>query len=514
MPVITLPTDQSDSGIWGPILNTAVTTVNTQVDTNTTDLTGRLKYRGVWAGSTAYAVNDLVTRGEGIYVVTAAHTSGSTFGLTNLTRLNKRVGVYDVTDYGAVGDGSTDDTAAINAAVRAAVAGGIADGTYYAEVRFPPKQYVVSGATITGATDLGSGLGVAKGNAQIPLPIIASTGKKFVLTLSGGATAAGLAHWEQTTGQRAGAVIRTTLTGLSSDGTWGAPSIIGGPTVYDDGAGFPFSNMLLRVDGLTLMAPSNPGIIALDARDIAQLEIGSVSILADAGPAGSPALTTIPSNGLGIGVRVPQNGNNDAVIINSLGVEGFQTGATMGEHMTVLRAAFIYCDTALFVTGIGGASYHGVTFVNLSVEACNTIFQCVDNSGGAFPVEVLTLSVESINTWELDDIHGNLVGTVRWNDAATAHTPKVRAGGLLKFISNQLAALPGAKTAPGIPSSTVALANPFWRDCAVNITGGTVTVIAVDGQTTGLTAGTVVVPSGKTVTLTYSVAPTWKWTAL
>ncbi|HUC21032.1 MAG TPA: hypothetical protein VMR98_06110, partial [Candidatus Polarisedimenticolaceae bacterium] len=60
----------------------------------------------------------------------------------------------------------------------------------------------------------------------------------------------------------------------------------------------------------------------------------------------------------------------------------------------------------------------------------------------------------------------------------------------------------------GVPSA------PIFRDAAVVITAGTVSVIAVDGAVTGLTSGTVIVPSGKTITLTYSAAPTWTWTLL
>jgi len=69
----------------------------------------------------------------------------------------------------------------------------------------------------------------------------------------------------------------------------------------------------------------------------------------------------------------------------------------------------------------------------------------------------------------------------------------------------------GAQTAPAVPASTSALTNPFYRDAAVSVSGGTVTEIAVDGTATGLTAGTVLVPTGSTITLTYSSAPSWVW---
>lgn len=42
----------------------------------------------------------------------------------------------------------------------------------------------------------------------------------------------------------------------------------------------------------------------------------------------------------------------------------------------------------------------------------------------------------------------------------------------------------------------------------VAIAGGTVTIIAVNGTTTGLTSGTFFVPAGGTITITYSVTPT------
>lgn len=69
----------------------------------------------------------------------------------------------------------------------------------------------------------------------------------------------------------------------------------------------------------------------------------------------------------------------------------------------------------------------------------------------------------------------------------------------------------GAETAPGIPATTVALVNPFNVDSSVFVTGGTVTAIAVNGVTTGATTGQFWVPAAGSITLTYSVAPTWTW---
>lgn len=65
---------------------------------------------------------------------------------------------------------------------------------------------------------------------------------------------------------------------------------------------------------------------------------------------------------------------------------------------------------------------------------------------------------------------------------------------------------------PAVPASTTPYTNTLNADATVHIAGGTVTAIAVGGQATGLTTpATVRVPAGQTITLTYSVAPTWTW---
>lgn len=64
---------------------------------------------------------------------------------------------------------------------------------------------------------------------------------------------------------------------------------------------------------------------------------------------------------------------------------------------------------------------------------------------------------------------------------------------------------------PAVPATTVALKNPYNVDATVHITGGTVTVVSIGGSATGLIAGTFRVPAQQTITLTYSVSPSWTW---
>lgn len=71
-------------------------------------------------------------------------------------------------------------------------------------------------------------------------------------------------------------------------------------------------------------------------------------------------------------------------------------------------------------------------------------------------------------------------------------------------------------TTPAVPASTTPQANNTGQAVAVTIVGGTVTVVSINGVTQTVNgvnqvAGTFVVPAGQSITLTYSVAPTWVW---
>ena len=69
----------------------------------------------------------------------------------------------------------------------------------------------------------------------------------------------------------------------------------------------------------------------------------------------------------------------------------------------------------------------------------------------------------------------------------------------------------GSMSAPGIPASGTAKVNDHMTDCMVLVTGGTVTNVAIGGVNTGLTSGWFRVPVNQSITLVYSVAPTWQW---
>lgn len=64
---------------------------------------------------------------------------------------------------------------------------------------------------------------------------------------------------------------------------------------------------------------------------------------------------------------------------------------------------------------------------------------------------------------------------------------------------------------PAVPASTVAQPNQTGQYVDVAIVGGTMTNVSVNGTTVGAGAGNYVIPPGGSITMTYTVAPTWTW---
>jgi hypothetical protein len=67
---------------------------------------------------------------------------------------------------------------------------------------------------------------------------------------------------------------------------------------------------------------------------------------------------------------------------------------------------------------------------------------------------------------------------------------------------------------PGVPASGTPQANILNQPVQVTVTGGTGTNVAINGVLQGTFNATYTVPALGTITLTYTVAPTWNWFSL
>jgi Pectate lyase superfamily protein len=117
---------------------------------------------------------------------------------------------------------------------------------------------------------------------------------------------------------------------------------------------------------------------------------------------------------------------------------------------------------------------------------------------------VSTTSTGSLSACQVEnnDVLGNLTGTFLFDTAASG-------GYYMRWNSNYNPR--GIITAPSMPASGVAQSNIYGADATVFVTGGTVSIIAVNGTTTGLTSGAIPLGPNASITITYSSTPSWQW---
>jgi hypothetical protein len=534
-----LPSPGSDNGTWGTLLNDflsvahnadgtlkdAATIAGAEQASNKGAANGYAGLNGsskvpigflpVGTGSTTIAAGDdsritgALQRAGGTMTGALTLASNPATGLEAATKQyvdaqsSTKAWQFNVmaAPYSAVGDGVANDTAAIQAAIDAAAAYAVAN-TGYAEVLFPPAIYLVSSAARTDRS----------GNAQLALPIIADTANKITIALLGTADAASMPHWNATTPQRNGVILKSTWNATDLSGTSNEGSVLGGPTLphgYVSGA--VYSNCNVVIKGIQIQVPftsRGSDTSGIDLRGIANAHLDDVSFFPAATPTQLNGTYTTPGWSFGIAMPVP--GNNDLSVIRNCSVEGATYGFYLGEHMSADRLAAIYCYTGMlcggFFSSVGQQHYNWIG--SASIEACTNGVHLVANG----KIAIDTLSVE-----------GSMNHVVDGTGSATGY---IGLGGIISSVNvsdptgvkvTYLDAKPGATSAPTISASTAAFRNPFWRDAAVQVNNGsaTVTGVAVDGAAILTGPGMAIIPSGKNITLTYSGGtPSWSWTLL
>ena len=426
-----------------------------------------------------------------------------------------------------------DDTSQVQAAINAAVAAGQANGSNYAEVWFGAGVYTIGGAP--------GGHGTPNfANSQIVLPLIASgtsTGK-FTLVLRGTRSSTALPHWNQTVGQRSGAVLRSTAVG-TNDGTYGPASIIGGPTAlqgYGGGTGNAWSNMLIIIDGLSLMSSTaNPTMCGFNFEGLLEAHVISGAYMADASPTTMNALITTIANFTNtwtFGLMMPTTNNNDLSVIDDWSAEGVWYGAIFGEHTHVRDIRCIYCGWGWSLDN-RTATPHIARVDYASVELCNNIMGLYSTTA-PFKIDIDLIDIESVLGGGIWDGNSAIIGNiVVGSNSAAGRAGSAAGANLSNWIGNWSGtptngqnmriisrdALPGAVAAgntPTVPAASTVRYNNLMRDCAVTLTGGTGMNVSIDGSPgLGNYDGTFIVGAGKGINLgAYTVAPTWVWVAL
>jgi hypothetical protein len=478
-----LPNPGSDDGTWGTILNDYLAVAHNS--------DGSLQKTG---GTMTGAITLASDPSAALQPATKQYVDAQ--NVANPWQFNVRSAPYN-----AAGDGSANDTAAIQAAVDAAAAYAVANNGY-AEVLFPPATYLLTSA---GRTD-------RSGNAQIALPLIAGTANKITLALIGVADAASMPHWNATSAQRNGVILKSTWNATDGSSNSNEGSVIGGPTQPNGYvSGGVFSNCNIVIKGIQVQVPftsRGSDTSGIDLRGMANTHIDDTAFF----PAATPNQLngTYSTPGWSFGIATPVPGNNDLCIMRNCSVEGATYGIYLGEHVAADRLAAIYCYTGIlnggFFSSVGQQHHNWVG--SASVEACNNAVHVV----GGGKIVINSLSTEGSMNHVVDNT-GIATGTIGLGGIISTINVSDPTGIKVTYLDRSA----GAATAPTVSASTSAFRNPFWRDAAIQVNNGSaiVTGVSIDGASVLSGPGMVILPSGKSVTLTYSGGtPTWTWTLL
>lgn len=320
------------------------------------------------------------------------------------------LGWFNVQDYGAKGDGTTDDTAAIQAAIDAAVAAG--GGRVY----FPaaPVDYKIAGSL---RTDRG-------GYAQIAFPQVSTSNNKVVIELVGPYEGCADATWFQTVAPAGGAVLRSTLTSQAYSATFGSPSVLGGPTVERIGAGTyqNYSNLFVRLENIGVRTPANPSLGAIDLSAIQCAAVRRCRI--DTSDAGAPSAVCTHVNAFGL--RMPAISNNAETYIDESLVTGYYAGLSLTEHLSGSNLTLFKNAIGLFTYSLGAGPGHAAWFGLIKCEWCNYTIAgwapdtgVVDAHGAPTAFSIACLSLENGTApWNtvahIKDASNNLVGMIHY----------------------------------------------------------------------------------------------------
>lgn len=380
----------------------------------------------------------------------------------------------------------TDDTAAINSAVTAATAYAQAHGGL-AIIYFPAGVYIIAG------TLLHTGLG----NAQIPLPIEATTANKLTLIFQGVGNASAVQHWLQTVTQTSGStLISFGVYGSSGAQTTdintnGNPSVIGGPTPPNGYGVAPgvFNNVYPVIKDMAIRTAHSAEGLTWGAFDfygcaegsLQNFTYGTTGTVAD----GDFANPNIFATNICIGGLMPAPGNNDNSWTSNVTCQGGYTYAMyMPEHFVADRLCILYCWSALCVVGNYAGSVgstHAINVGQASIEACTNVIQVIGvGSGGQGPWLFGVLDTEGTLSM-IDTTSGT---------GLNALLGEVQLVGLINAATFNLAHPTGLKIVNGLAGSNTVVktgnysANVLDENILVDASAGNVVISLIDAAWT------------------------------
>lgn len=316
-------------------------------------------------------------------------------------------------DYGAVGDGATDDTDALQAAIDAALALG---GDV--EVRLEPgKTYLVNEAPRTD-----------KGGYSI-LSISHAPGdyahhNDKIAIVAGTRTFAGYLY---------AATIKTTRTGDTYSATYGPPSVLGGATDENAGVNVAWTGAI-ALRGITVQVPEDSEIAGIDAIGWGGADFDNVYVISGDGN----SMVNPPSYPHAFGIRSPTNANNWVPRFRNTQVFQMYAGLVLvaPDHSRLDGVVAHHCNLGLAFQDsdlLGGHTVAGDYFMANHCEYviagwdATTGVKSLSASGGVAHIQNLNVVVELVPTSIIEDennmIHSDRLSIHYYSGLAVATPP-------------------------------------------------------------------------------------------
>lgn len=250
--------------------------------------------------------------------------------------------LFNVEDYGAVGDGVTDDYAAIKAAHDAMLAS--ADKGILFFPRLAVYRVVATPARLST---------LDSAYALFPYPLVSPEGpRKYVVGVQGvgdpySVRSASSFGAEGDAKQVATATIIKIEydTPFAWSETQGLPSVFGfsDTDITGHASDNIVSNLHFVADGIIIRQPPNPSLCGMNLEMVSTCRIKSIRFDVDAVLDAVPE----PTHPTGASLLAPKSNNNVSVAVESFMAEGYYTGLPYSEHCDVTRAIVLRCKIAI-----------------------------------------------------------------------------------------------------------------------------------------------------------------------
>lgn len=317
--------------------------------------------------------------------------------------------LFNVEDYGAVGDGTTDDYAAVAAAWADMLA-----SPHGGRVFFPRAVEYRVDASVGGRL-------TADGNgtyAIFKLPTVPVDGshakKSYGIVGVGNPYVPRTAPFSGGNGDQTmtSSVLKVTYsTPFAWSSTLGLPSIIAGPDA-DKGSGpagnpFWFTNLHFTIDNMTIRQPNNPSLCGVNLESVSTAEIGSVAFDVDV------TLNSVsePTHPTGAALLLPRVMNNVTATVNKILVQGHYTGVPWVEHVDIKSAIVLRTKIAIPFRRNG---YHFGHIDAICVEQCPWGLAGYDPSAAGPNLGVVAIPQDCVVKIDFIDFEDTMLGSDDW----------------------------------------------------------------------------------------------------